>query len=254
MSEQWLVDVQRPPAPRVELVCFPHAGGQPAAFAEWPRRLPPDVALRAVQLPGRAQRLAEPPVADRAALIERMAAPLAAAVERSSAPVIWLGHSMGAVLAFELCRALSARRLPRPALLVVAAHRPPHRPLAGPNLHSADDEAMLDDLRRVGATPPEVIADAEFMALLMPMIRADYAIAETWCPGAVSVDVPLLALGGWSDDEVPPEAVEGWRGHTTAGFEWAMCEGDHFFLHARPGAAWATVRAALERIGDCGVR
>lgn len=244
----WLFVHRRSPGARARLICFPHAGGQPVAFAGWPAALPPAVDVLCAHLPGRGRRFAEPPITDRAALVEAIGPAIAADLASDPRPAVFLGHSMGGVLAFELCRWLAARGHPRPAHLVVVAHRAPHVPLARAPVHAAGDAALVAELRRLGGTPAEVLASDELMALFMPMIRADYTVAETWLPGReATVDVPILALGGWSDPNVSPAAIEAWRGHTTAGFDWAMFEGGHFFLHARPGALWPALRPLLTR-------
>lgn len=233
-----------PGAPR--LIGFPHAGGQPAALAGLAVVLSADAELRAVYLPGRGRRVGEAPIADRERLIDALGPRLAALLD-DGRPTVFLGHSMGCVVAFEACRWLRDRGHRRPDHLVVVAHRSPHTPLARPPVHAAPPEALMRELHRQGSTPDEVLASDEMMDLLLPMIRADYTIAETWhLEPEVRIDVPITAIGAWSDADVHPRAVEAWGRHTTAGFDWRMVEGDHFFLQSRPDA----LRPALGPILD----
>ena len=152
-------------------------------------------------------------------------------------------------------QSLDARELRRPDHLIVVGHRPPHLPLARAPVHDAPDALMIGELCRQGGTPAEVLASDEMMDILLPMIRADYAIAETWLPGPEArVHVPLTAVGGWSDADVHPRAVEGWGRHTDADFAWHMVEGGHFFLHERPHTMQPILEPILGALRDlpCG--
>ncbi|MCB9540739.1 MAG: thioesterase [Myxococcales bacterium] len=229
---RWFTTLADPPDATTRLLCLPHAGGQPAAFAAWPAHLPPTVELRVARLPGRAGRIGEPPIRDIDPLVEALGAAMRAL---PALPTVIFGHSMGAAVGFALCRWLARQGAPAPTHLVVAGRRAPHLPPTTPPVHDASDEALVAELRRLGGTPPQVLQHRELLELLLPMLRADYRIAETYhAPATATVDCPLLALGGEDDADVPPAALAAWGHHTTAAFRAQQLPGGHFFLHERP--------------------
>lgn len=231
----------RPPAsarpPRLRLVCFPYAGGGAWTFRGWPG-VPADGEAWAVELPGHGARIAEPPVGD----LEALVAPLARAIAPlADAPLALFGHSMGALLAFETARRLRAEAGVEPVHLFVAGREAPQLPEARPPAHGLPDEELVAVLRDLDGTPSEVLEDAGMMALMLPVVRADFRLVETYRYRAEApLGCPITAIGGADDARVRPAMLAPWREHTRAAFALHLVDGGHFFL---PRAAPLVSRA-----------
>lgn len=185
-----------------------------------------------VQLPGRANRLLEAPHRRLRDVVDEVTTSLEVAVD---GPFLLFGTSMGGLVAFETVRAL--RRLGRtlPAALIVAAARAPQSPPRDVRLHDLPTDRLIQALRSYGGTPPQVLAEPDLMDLLLPRIRADFALTETYVHGEEPpLPTPLEVLGGRDDPFVPIADLEGWADHTTAGCRQLLFKGGHFF-HSEPG-------------------
>jgi medium-chain acyl-[acyl-carrier-protein] hydrolase len=223
----WLVRPRPNPAAALRLFCLPHAGGAASLYRQWPDRLPAGVEVCAVQLPGRESRFREPLFARWQPLVAALAESLRAAIDR---PYAVFGHSMGALVAFELVRHLRRLGMPQPAHLLVSGHPAPHRRPDEPVIHALPDPQFVAELRQRNGTPDIVLDDAELMQLFLPLLRADFAVCETYVfQSDQPLDCPITAFGGLDDTPVTPERIDAWRELTTAAFERHMFPGDHFF-------------------------
>lgn len=227
--ERWFPYRQPRPDARLRLFCFPYAGGSAAAFRGWQGELPEAVELWPVQPPGRERRMAEPPftrLEDLVAALENLLVPL---LDR---PYALLGHSLGALVAFELMRHLVAIGAPPAVHLVVSGSRAPHLPLPWSSPHHAMPvPQLMERLRELGGTPPEVLEHPELMELILPVVRADFEVLETYSFAAGEpLEVPISAFGARDDPEVSPEAVEAWREHTRGAWHSRLFDGGHFFI------------------------
>jgi medium-chain acyl-[acyl-carrier-protein] hydrolase len=182
-----------------------------------------------VELPGRGSRMREPPATRLTTIIPRIAE---AILEHAAKPFGLFGHSMGALLAFEVARQL--RRGPglEPQHLLVAGREAPQLPASNPGYHMLSNDELVTALRELAGTPGEVLESTELMDLLLPTVRADFAMVETYTYVAdAPLGHPITAFGGTRDSLVPREMLRSWRDQTTAGFTVQMIEGGHFFLH-----------------------
>lgn len=226
----WIV--QRPvPAKELRLICFSHAGGSAVSFMDWQSAMAPPILVCAVQLPGRGARYHEPPCSNLPELVGKLAAVID---DMDDLPCAFFGHSLGALLAFEVARhqRRRGRHVPR-HLFVSGCHAPRHRgPPAG--LAKLSDEALIARLRGYGGTPPELLAHRELMALVLPAVRADFSLVEdyAYAPDATRFDIPMTVLAGTADTRDSAVQVEGWRQETSAACEVRWFDGDHFFINS----------------------
>ncbi len=225
----WTVVPRPSPDPRVRLLCFPYAGGTASVYRSWPEVLPPDIEVHAVQMPGREWRIKEEPFRRLDPLVDALIEVVEPMLER---PVAFFGHSLGALVSFGLARGLRRAGLPEPAQLFVSAHRAPQLPAIEPSIHDASDEAFMGGLRALQGTPEELLANEELMALLLPVLRADFEIADTYVHAdEPPLSCPMSAFGGVGDLVTPRERLEPWGELTDGPFKLRMLPGGHFFVN-----------------------
>lgn len=233
--DRWLATVPMDAPPVARVVCFPHAGGGPAAYRRWARMLPPGTELALVQLPGRERRFTEAPLRDAGAAADGVARALAA---RPQLPLVLFGHSMGALLAYEVARRLRDAGLPPPRALLVSAHRAPHLPGRHPPIHALPDARFLAEVERFGALPPEVRDHPELREVCLPLLRADIEMAERYRhePAGARVPCGVVAYGGRLDPFVTPAELDAWSACGDGPFALRLFDGGHFSFLAEAGA------------------
>ena len=213
--------------PRLRLFCFPYAGGSATTFAHWQGALDPAIEVCAVQLPGRGARFVEPLFSSMPALI----AALAAVLRGNDLPFAFFGHSLGALVAFELARHCQWHGLPTPEHLIVSGTSAPQMRNPSGNLHAMDDVSLSKKLEKYNGTPPEILENRELMSLVLPCIRADFTLAEEYIyRSGPLLDIPLTAFAGKKDPHTSPENVAGWNKETAGRYREYWFQGDHFFL------------------------
>ncbi|MBV7699711.1 thioesterase II family protein [Streptomyces sp. TRM70350] len=251
MGSEWLRRFAPPTAGRnpaadaPRLFCFPHAGGAASAFLPLARVLAPTLDVLAAQYPGRQDRWRERPVEDLARLADALTEQVR---QEATGTYALFGHSMGAVLAYEVARRLADRHSIRPAALILSGRGAPG---GAPNPHDrlTTDEEILRAVRRLGGTTSRVLDDPELRDLAMPALRADYAAlgSYAWTPGP-PLTVPVTVLIGDSDPVVAVAHAEAWRHLTTAPTRTHVFTGGHFFLDEHlPEVAGAVVAALSSR-------
>ncbi|MGZ9928837.1 thioesterase II family protein [Streptomyces sp. NC-S4] len=226
--------------PEARVLCLPYAGGTASAYRSWASLMPPSVELQAVELPGHGLRLAEEPGRRASEVIHPLAQELAREHARLPVPrTILFGHSMGALLAYELCRTLCERGMP-PAALVVSGLCPADRLDRKANgLLAERKNLLLDHIRQLGQTPPEVLESATMRELVLRPARADFELlAHAPAPASTPLDVPVLALAGRHDPLHPPHRVAEWERHTEQWLGLRVLYGDHFFPWQSEDAAY----------------
>jgi len=224
------------------LFCLHHGGAGASAYRDWQRLLGTDVEVVPVQLPGREARLAEPVERSIAALTERLAGPV---VERAGGrPFAFFGHSMGALLAYDLSFALTADGQP-PVHLAVSGCAPPHL-RAATSVHTLSDDEFLAHVTALEGTPAEILDNPTLLELVLPVLRDDFAACETYTyTERGPLDAPIAIFAGESDPGVPPAGMARWADLTSGGASVDVFPGSHFYLHERLTELLAALRTRL---------
>lgn len=228
---KWLATRAPNPHARLRLFCFPYAGGNALIYRKWQEAFPAasGVEVLPVQLPGRGNRLNEPAFTRWEPLVEALAEALSPHFDR---PFAFFGHSMGALLAFELARLLHQRGQPGPQLLFASGSPAPHLRSDDPPTYDLPDAEFIDELRRLKGTPTQVLEHPELMQLMMPLLRADFAVTQTYVyRESPPLTCPFIIFGGQEDEEVRGEKISAWCELTAGGCSLRVLEGGHFFIH-----------------------
>lgn len=241
----WLVRHQASPRARVRLFCFPYAGGTAHVYRQWPRGLPESVEVWGVQPPGRGGRLREKPFTS---LDELVAAATPALRPLTALPFAFFGHSMGAMIAFELARRLCEEGAATPERLFLSGCRAPQFAHTRAITYDLPEPEFVEELRRLRGTPAEVLDNQELLQLMLPLLRADFAITQTYrYREGPPLACPFTVFGGLEDEDVRPESLPPWREHTSGEFSLHMLPGGHFFLHTAQAALLETIAGQLRR-------
>jgi medium-chain acyl-[acyl-carrier-protein] hydrolase len=240
----WLEHRHPMPTALIRLYCFPFAGGSASFYYGWGPALAPEIEVVPVQLPGRGRLADLPHTTDIHEISDALAGMIADDAANSPTQLALCGHSMGAIIAFEVARRLERARFPVHRLIATgrpAPHiRSPEHPVSG-----LDRSGLIDVLRAYGATPEEVLADDELLDLALPTVRADFRMIERYAyRQAPGLRCPLSAIGGTHDPGVPSDAIRAWRRHTVGPFDAHLLPGGHFFP-LESGPAWHRLLRAL---------
>jgi medium-chain acyl-[acyl-carrier-protein] hydrolase len=216
-------------AAKFRLFCLPYAGGGTLAFRGWERQLAPaDIAICPIQLPGREQRFDQSAYTSLAQLIPDLAAAMQPYLHQ---PFIIFGYSMGALIGFELTRYLRSHYFSLPSAIIIGAANPPHWQNPQPPLYHLSDQDLISKIQQFNGTPQAVLQNAELMALLLPLLRADFQLLETYHHTVDRpLDLPILAFGGQFDSTVTVASLLSWQQHTTIALRSQLFDGDHFFI------------------------
>lgn len=240
-NNRWLVG--RPLAePRLRLFCFAHAGGSATDFMPWQAQAAPHVEVCGIQLPGRGARWSEEPRMAMPVLVETIAHVIASHAE---IPFALFGHSLGAILAFEVARYCQSHGLPAPVRLLVSGSSAPCH-FGGHQWHALADDELIEVLKQLNGTPAEFLEHKELMQLVLPMLRADFELVSSYAyrEGA-RLDMPITALAGTADEHVQLDTLSGWEGETHGAYDQHQFAGGHFFIRERSDEVLACVMGKL---------
>jgi medium-chain acyl-[acyl-carrier-protein] hydrolase len=229
-TKNWLRVVRPISSAAVRLYCFPWAGGSSSAFTSWGGPLSSLAEVCAVQLPGRDDRLREKPFTKLLKAVEKLSPIIEGSLDR---PFVLFGHSLGALLAFEVARFLRRRGAPRPLRLFASGSEAPDCVSRTRKRFELPEAEFIDEIRGMNGTSELVLADRELMSLFLPSLRADFEMAETYrFTPEEALDIPITALGGAADSEVREEALRSWNRHTSRSFRLRTVPGNHFFVQS----------------------
>jgi medium-chain acyl-[acyl-carrier-protein] hydrolase len=245
MTSSWFVDTKSRSGARVKLYCFPYAGGSATIYRPWAGVLPPEIQLIPVELPGRGTRIKEAACRNLHLLVRALAEVFTPVAEDEFA---FFGHSMGALIAFELARELRRQGKALPRRLLVSGRRAPQLSDKERQVHDLPDAEFVKELHNLNGTPAEVLEHEELMALMTPILRADFELIETYrYYSEAPLECSITAYGGVEDSEVPRDDILPWEEHTESGFAIHMIPGDHFFLRSARTELLGMISAELRK-------
>jgi medium-chain acyl-[acyl-carrier-protein] hydrolase len=244
MSVGWFGRQQLRADAKARLFCFPYAGVGGSAYRLWPKSLPVSLDVCPVHLPGREQRYRETSLTSMAELVDSL---ITAMLPHLNQPFAFFGHSMGAVFASEVTRALADSNRPLPQYLLVSGRRPPRMHGTESSIHALPDAQFISEInRRYQGIPAEILQQPDLMALFLPALRADLTALETHRPlPRPPLSCPIVVFGGADDPLTPREHLEAWRSETSAACEVHVYPGDHFYLNAQRPRLLSQVAATL---------
>lgn len=226
-SGTWIRRYHQAPDSPVQLVCFAHAGGSASFFFPVAKALAPAIDVLAVQYPGRQDRRTEPNIDNIPDLADAVFPALRPLADR---PLAFFGHSMGAILAYEVALRLEKDGAPPLTLMYASGRRAPSR-YRDESVHTRDDAGIVDELRKLSGTNADLLGDPETLEMILPAVKADYTAVETYehTPG-LTVSCPIIAVIGDTDPRVTSDEAKSWAEHTTGSFELRTLPGGHFYL------------------------
>jgi medium-chain acyl-[acyl-carrier-protein] hydrolase len=225
----WFPKIRLDSQVKLRLFCFPYAGGGANIFRTWAAGLPSQIEVCPAELPGRGQRIRESGYTNLPELTKALAEGIRPFLNK---PFAFFGHSMGAMIAFELARELRRTAKPPPVHLFASGRTAPQIQREKKPTHNLPEAEFIEEVRNIKGTPKEVLEHPELMEMVMPLLRADFQIVETYTyvPEA-PLDCPITVLGGLQDLKVPRARLAAWREQTTAPFSLRIMNGDHFFVN-----------------------
>ena len=237
---RWVICPHPRPAAKLQLFCFPYAGGGASAFKAWGETFSDQVELCLIQMPGREERLSEQLIKDMPQLVDTLAQEITAF---SKKPFAFFGHSMGAIVAYETARRLESMRVSQPIHLFVSARAAPHLQENTDLLRFLDDETFVDRLQKTyGAVPEAIQKSPELRKIFLPVLRADVELLEKYEEvSSEPLDYPITALGGISDTAISRANLEGWQARTSAKFSHHEFPGKHFYIDDEREAVLAAI-------------
>lgn len=239
----WVTCPRPNPAARVRLFCLPYAGGGASAYRAWSAQASQAIEVCPIQLPGRENRLRERAHTRLAPLLAELVAAIYPYLDK---PFALFGHSLGALIAFQLARQLRREYLIKPIYMFVSGRVAPQAVDDTPPTYLLSEDTFIAQLRTLNGTPESILRNTELMQMILPTLRADFAVNETYAyQDEAPLDAPISAFGGFDDPKASAADLEDWRRQTSSAFSLRMLPGDHFFLNANPAALLRAVEQDL---------
>lgn len=225
----WFVCRNPRALPKIKLFCFPHAGGGSSVYREWDFN--DDIEVHAAILPGRETRFTEPPISKMENLISKLSNVM---LEYLDTPFAFFGHSMGALIAYELACKIHRLYGVSPIHLFVSGKSAPQLETQQPSIHNMPRDMFLDKIRSLGGTPKEIIENQEALELYEPLLRGDFKLCDTYrFTNRERLNCPMSILGGYQDNMTSMDSLEKWNELTTGSVMVKMYHGDHFFIRTQ---------------------
>lgn len=204
-----------------------------------------------MQLPGRGTRFNEPCLTTLTAVVDNLKNALQPLLDK---PFVFFGHSMGALIAYEVCCALYRAQQSLPKRLMLSACSAPHTKGREKALHQLPSEEFWQEIKKINGTPDAVLANTELLELIEPTLRADFHLVYDWRQVSSNIQKPILPVyfelfAGKNDPSVTPQQVEEWARYSTYPSTLHCLNGDHFFIHESSAALSGILSKSLASIG-----
>jgi medium-chain acyl-[acyl-carrier-protein] hydrolase len=227
-ASRWFESLSAAEAPLLRLFCFPYAGGDAQVFRGWQRHLAPEVDVCLAHLPGRGRRLGAPRFTRLQKLVEAIADVIG---PKAETPFAFYGHSMGALISFELARELRRRNAVSPLHLFLSGSQAPGMRKIELRMFDLPEKELIAKLHKLNGTPMELFDDPEIKDLFIPLLRADFEMVDTYeCSPESPLMCPMTVYGGSEDERAPVDSLNPWEMHTTAQCKVRIFPGGHFFI------------------------
>lgn len=227
-NSSWFVRPVKRPHAKINLFCLPYAGGSARIYQSWPEYLPEFVELIAIEPPGRGRRMQEPAFDSMKALVQELSGALRSQIER---PYVVLGHSMGSRIGLNTLCELDRAGYPLPLHFIASGSAPPHITKKRKKIHMLSDDELIKELQSYNATPDEVLNNKELMEIYLPLLRADFAVAEEeLIPNLPPLNCNATVFGGINDSRVSEGDCFAWQEYFSPPIEVSIFEGGHFFI------------------------
>jgi medium-chain acyl-[acyl-carrier-protein] hydrolase len=212
------------------LFCLPYAGASSLIFRTWSKHLPANIEVRPIELPGRGTKIKSPSLCKLESLVETIVNDIIPYLDK---PFAFFGHSMGGLISFEVTRLLLRKYNQSPTHLFISARRAPQIIHPYPPIHNLPDAEFIEKLRLLQGTPESILGNSELMEMVLPILRADFEILETYVYKQEAIlNCPITVFGGLKDEEATLNEIEAWKEMTNAEFSLIAFPEDHFFIHS----------------------
>jgi surfactin synthase thioesterase subunit len=243
-TNRWCESLSPGPAWLLRLFCFPYAGGNALVFREWQKYLVPEIDVCLVHLPGRARRINERPHTQIQPLIQELADAIHTEVQGGRF-AFW-GHSMGALISFELAREFRRRNYPAPVHLFLSACRAPTVMKAVPPSFHLPAQEFIAEIQKLNGTPKEFFENPEIQKVLLPLLRSDFQITDTYqYHDENPLACPITVYGADQDNLATLNHLAPWKMQTSAAYKMRVFPGDHFFFQSQKKEFISTLRRDL---------
>jgi medium-chain acyl-[acyl-carrier-protein] hydrolase len=244
-KNNWFLTPQARPKAKMRIICFPYAGGNTSTFSHWANQLPDDIELVAAQYPGRTSRIFETMHNQMDDLVADLITTIPQYLDK---PYILLGHSLGSRVAFELMHQINKLNMPKPEHFIASGSRGPQKSVIKKAIYNLTKDEFKAELAKLNGTPEAVLNNDDLMALYLPMLRADFQIADNYSfQKSVKFTCSFSVLAG-SQDEITDEELNSWNDFFITKGEIITIEGDHFFIDKNSSATISAVNIIIESL------
>jgi medium-chain acyl-[acyl-carrier-protein] hydrolase len=212
----------------MKLFCLPFAGGSAQLFLQWRKDLDRSIDLFPIELPGRGKRLREEYYVDFHQAVEDITNRIVEDLD--DRPFAIFGHSLGALLAYEVTTNLIQRGYNAPDFLFISAMIPPHL-YKNEIVSNLNDNVFLEKIAHLGGTPDQFFSSPELIQFFLPIFRADFNLLETYKQinnNSSPLPSNLIVFSGMNDHRFNND--QAWREYTNGNFERYVFNGGHFFI------------------------